>query len=145
MTTTAGLFLLDVEEGIKKRYSKEGHGKYFLPTNELRHMEQDEQGIFWIASQDGLIRWDEEKGTTRRFTTEDGFSNNILNGVYEDDFGFLWLSSDNGIIQFHKETYTVKNHLLSDGISNPEFNRSCLLYTSPSPRDATLSRMPSSA
>ena len=30
------------------------------------------------------------------------------------------------------------------GKSNPEFN-SCLLYTSPSPRDATLSRMPSSA
>ena len=29
-------------------------------------------------------------------------------------------------------------------ISNPEF-LSCLLYTSPSPRDATLSRMPSSA
>ena len=25
------------------------------------------------------------------------------------------------------------------------YNRSCLLYTSPSPRDATLSRMPSSA
>ena len=27
----------------------------------------------------------------------------------------------------------------------PESNRICLLYTSPSPRDATLSRMPSSA
>ena len=25
------------------------------------------------------------------------------------------------------------------------FNKACLLYTSPSPRDATLSRMPSSA
>ena len=29
--------------------------------------------------------------------------------------------------------------------SNIEYNRDCLLYTSPSPRDATLSRMPSSA
>ena len=27
----------------------------------------------------------------------------------------------------------------------PGFNKTCLLYTSPSPRDATLSRMPSSA
>ena len=27
----------------------------------------------------------------------------------------------------------------------PYYNRPCLLYTSPSPRDATLSRMPSSA
>ena len=30
-------------------------------------------------------------------------------------------------------------------IINGVLNRSCLLYTSPSPRDATLSRMPSSA
>ena len=30
-------------------------------------------------------------------------------------------------------------------IKNSEYTDSCLLYTSPSPRDATLSRMPSSA
>ena len=38
--------------------------------------------------------------------------------------------------------YTAKDraHILSD-----ELYHSCLLYTSPSPRDATLSRMPSSA
>ena len=33
----------------------------------------------------------------------------------------------------------IENNLTSEIISN------CLLYTSPSPRDATLSRMPSSA
>ena len=31
------------------------------------------------------------------------------------------------------------------GISHPVCYHTCLLYTSPSPRDATLSRMPSSA
>ena len=31
------------------------------------------------------------------------------------------------------------------GIADPEESDTCLLYTSPSPRDATLSRMPSSA
>ena len=33
----------------------------------------------------------------------------------------------------------------SDDSDDPEASDSCLLYTSPSPRDATLSRMPSSA
>ena len=33
----------------------------------------------------------------------------------------------------------------TDAISYLKKNKSCLLYTSPSPRDATLSRMPSSA
>ena len=32
-----------------------------------------------------------------------------------------------------------------DQVSDGDFYRHCLLYTSPSPRDATLSRMPSSA
>ena len=32
-----------------------------------------------------------------------------------------------------------------DKLKTPEIINSCLLYTSPSPRDATLSRMPSSA
>ena len=31
------------------------------------------------------------------------------------------------------------------GYNHPALNKACLLYTSPSPRDATLSRMPSSA
>ena len=31
------------------------------------------------------------------------------------------------------------------GRGSPAYNGGCLLYTSPSPRDATLSRMPSSA
>ena len=33
----------------------------------------------------------------------------------------------------------------SDQILKINYNNNCLLYTSPSPRDATLSRMPSSA
>ena len=34
---------------------------------------------------------------------------------------------------------------LRDLISSPMYTRDCLLYTSPSPRDRTRSRMPSSA
>ena len=37
----------------------------------------------------------------------------------------------------------LKNKTKNAGIKAPNYN--CLLYTSPSPRDATLSRMPSSA
>ena len=36
-------------------------------------------------------------------------------------------------------------HLKATGATTMDLVQSCLLYTSPSPRDATLSRMPSSA
>ena len=49
----------------------------------------------------------------------------------------LWIELDS-LIQIHSITWDwVKGHS-----GHPE---NCLLYTSPSPRDATLSRMPSSA
>ena len=50
--------------------------------------------------------------------------------------------------------YMFKDDMICDGIENcvryihnfnPEKSKNCLLYTSPSPRDRSLSRMPSSA
>ena len=47
-----------------------------------------------------------------------------------------------------QEIFNLRFQLATGKIENPsrlKSLRSCLLYTSPSPRDATLSRMPSSA
>ena len=49
-----------------------------------------------------------------------------------------------GGLDSNGQSETARNELL-DGASWNECQISCLLYTSPSPRDATLSRMPSSA
>ena len=59
-----------------------------------------------------------------------------LNGVYKRDSFYFKLAkfSFNKLDNFVKEDVTFKGEMYS-----------CLLYTSPSPRDATLSRMPSSA
>ena len=41
--------------------------------------------------------------------------------------------------------YTIVKILTDDGVEGTGFCYCCLLYTSPSPRDGLLSRMPSSA
>ena len=51
-------------------------------------------------------------------------------------------SPDEGIV-IEDKTNPEKN--ISHEFKNNEIFKACLLYTSPSPRDATLSRMPSSA
>ena len=50
-------------------------------------------------------------------------------------------------IDYSKETYYVSDGVCGFAWINikPARGKFCLLYTSPSPRDATLSRMPSSA
>ena len=66
----------------------------------------------------------------------------------------LYLSNQNALDSSTKssagdkhETSRAMIHLDQEKLSSQllELNKSCLLYTSPSPRDATLSRMPSSA
>ena len=60
--------------------------------------------------------------------------------------GYLELTTHDGkVLKFGNQNEKLHANIL---IKKPDFNYnliSCLLYTSPSPRDATLSRMPSSA
>ena len=59
--------------------------------------------------------------------------------IYETAEGYVFKSWLQHIAEV---TEKEKHHSADDGSGN-DWN--CLLYTSPSPRDATLSRMPSSA
>ena len=60
---------------------------------------------------------------------------------------YLWLSSTTGCPRLLSEAIDGANGATFDPgmITQTTYYVSCLLYTSPSPRDATLSRMPSSA
>ena len=50
-----------------------------------------------------------------------------------------------GHVMMLQEAKKQCDHLIVCIQTDPSVDRDCLLYTSPSPRDATLSRMPSTA
>jgi len=86
---------------------------------------------------------------TMVFTDETSFLSAIQPGYYLEDFdAFTYGSFTGDFLDFGPTngfSYTMSS--LPDGLYSGDGNMStnCLLYTSPSPRDATLSRMPSSA
>ena len=59
---------------------------------------------------------------------------------------FIWVMGEDNIIQFHlwKNWQWIANNVRIAVVARGR-SRSCLLYTSPSPRDISGSRMPSSA
>ena len=70
--------------------------------------------------------------------SRDGSS--VLGMLYESDTCSIW--SMFTIFDSDLDNYQVD---VSAGVFYKDYNDICLLYTSPSPRDATLTRMPSSA
>ena len=95
------------------------------------------------------------RGSTGYITLDPGFKN-----TGSTQSGITYLDGENGILRYRgyaiedlaeKASFMEVAYLLIYGdLPNEKelnyFNDSiCLLYTSPSPRDATLSRMPSSA
>ena len=76
-----------------------------------------------------------------------------LNEHCKTDFGDIRFTDDNGttLLDYWMESYTIGDHAvfwvkIADNLDNTSATiYICLLYTSPSPRDGLLSRMPSSA
>ncbi len=123
LMTPNGLFEMGNDYGVIHRYSSMDTGKYYLPTKEVYHFYEDNGGVFWLATHNGLVKWDRLHNTTRLYTTEDGLVNDNIYSVYGDKYNRLWLSSDYGIMQFNKSNGSVISYNKDDGITNNEFNK----------------------
>ena len=96
LCTSKGLYRFHPEKGVLERLWKDEHVAY---------IHRDQSGIYWLATQNGLIRWDRKKEEHRRFTVVDGLSHNKLYCIYEDREEHLWMTSDYGIIRFDKKKH----------------------------------------
>ena len=107
------------------------------------------------ASPAGIVEYDFQNNNYKTISFDDGISFGKIKKIHIDSTGNYWITSSNKIqiwstesssliqefdldIQDITDILNVNNALLT-------FKMSCLLYTSPSPRDVEESRMPSSA
>ena len=125
-----GLYLFDpIQEKILARYASSEKGQYFLPADIFYYLHKDLEGIYWIGTGDGLIRWEgpstqnSSDSNYKLFTRNAGLTNDVIYAIFEDEYNHLWMSSDYGIMSFDKETYDVNAYLEKDGITHHEFNR----------------------
>ncbi|HZV68440.1 MAG TPA: ATP-binding protein [Saprospiraceae bacterium] len=119
-----GLFLFNTQsKEIIGKYNYEMTDEHFLPAMNFRHLCKDTGSVMWLATSEGLIKWNPKNRESVIYNINDGFSDANLYAVYKDKFEHLWMSSDKGIIQFDPATCEVRNYLPSDGIAQNEFNR----------------------
>ena len=89
----------------------------------VRCLHEDRNKNFWVGTDGGgLLLFDRNHGTYKRFTTSDGLPSNTILRILEDDKNNLWLSTYNGLCMFDARSKTFRNFSQSDGLQSNQFS-----------------------
>jgi ligand-binding sensor domain-containing protein len=99
-----------------------------ISSNVVNNIRKDYDGVFWIATANGLNRFDY---STKKFVTyyeQDGIANSYIYDVLPDTAGNLWLPTNMGLTKFDPKSsnengIAFKNYSTKDGIQANEFNQ----------------------
>jgi ligand-binding sensor domain-containing protein/signal transduction histidine kinase/CheY-like chemotaxis protein/AraC-like DNA-binding protein len=77
-----------------------------LPTNDYRFVYQDSYGFLWLASYDGLFRWDGYSCKKYSHDENDPSSldNDIVYAVFEDSHRRLWVGTIEGLNEYNRSS-----------------------------------------
>src|SRR5262245_54505150 len=74
-----------------------------LPQNSVRDIVQTRDGYLWLATLDGLVRFDGVRFTVFNKSTSPGIVSNRFLQLYEDGKGDLWATTENsGLTRLHQ-------------------------------------------
>lgn len=91
----------------------------------------DRKGRIWCASEgQGLLQFNEQTGTFKKYTVANGLPSDLVYAILEDRLGKLWLSTTNGLSCFDPDKEEFRNYSLADGLNIKEFNYGASLLTS---------------
>ncbi|KAA3614844.1 MAG: hypothetical protein D8M58_10340 [Calditrichaeota bacterium] len=93
-----------------------------LSNNTAQRVFQDSKGFIWVATADGLNRYDGYSFKTFRNDPQDTTSiiSNTIWSIYEDRTGNIWIGSEGGLSLFVRETETFKNFIYEAMPNIPE-------------------------
>ena len=104
-----------------------------ISNNVIYYIHVDEDNKYWIATENGLNKFDVKTKKFKSFTEDDGLPNNKIYAILEDQNHYLWLSSDKGLCKF-KDTRDetgdifIRTFDVNDGLQGNEFTQGGSFY-----------------
>ncbi|PCI58585.1 MAG: hypothetical protein COB35_13470 [Gammaproteobacteria bacterium] len=98
-----------------------------LPQSSINDILQDKTGFIWIATNDGLARYDSQTFKVYRMDGNNGLGSNVIAHLYQDAQNILWLSTNSGVYSYNEvldqftklHTNTKKtDHLLTSNVNS---------------------------
>jgi PAS domain S-box-containing protein len=81
----------------------------------------DQSGVLWVATANGLVRFDRESGNFTVYDERDGLPATSIHGILEDLNGNLWVSTLGGLSRLNPRTKTFINYYDTDGLAGDAF------------------------
>ena len=105
--------------GINRLNRKLGKFEHYIPSSFINAIIKDHEGIIWVASSDGLFKYNRKNNTFEKYVDPNG-SIKITDayGIAEDRESNLWLSGSNGILQINKKRDQILVFKKTNGIKN---------------------------
>jgi ligand-binding sensor domain-containing protein/signal transduction histidine kinase len=86
-----------------------------LPSDNVRTLHEDHEGVLWIGTNDGLARY--KDGRFRTFHVKDGLSNPVVRALQDDGSGTLWIGTNGGGLD-RLEGGRFRRFTTADGLSS---------------------------
>ena len=88
-----------------------------LPQNVIQGIRQTADGYLWLATPNGLVRFDGIRFTVFDKSTSPGIISNRFTSIYLDAKGDLWFGTDNsGVTRYHHGSFTT--YTTAQGLPN---------------------------
>jgi ligand-binding sensor domain-containing protein/two-component sensor histidine kinase len=92
-----------------------------LPQNKVRALLQTQNGYIWIATEEGLARFDGIRFTVFDKQNTSAIKSNSIQSLFEDRQGYLWIGTDKGLARWKDQqfnAYTTREGLSNDNIQS---------------------------
>jgi len=97
---TISLYGLDPHKKLNQYLRHSWSNKNGLPINYVPAITQTKNGYLWIATQEGVVRFDGIKMITYNSNNVPLFKSNMVNCLLEDNYENLWIGTMNGLLRY---------------------------------------------
>jgi class 3 adenylate cyclase/sugar lactone lactonase YvrE len=123
-TLESGLYKIDKQKKeIVGHYGAFDGSQPRFRHNKINGIYESADSILWVATGNGLHKWNPNSGKLKIYDKKQGMPNNFVNGLLSEGDSCIWISTDNGLSRFDVKSEKFNNFYKQDGISANEFNR----------------------
>lgn len=115
--TFNGSFLVEIKNGKAKVTER------LDESSIINAVTEDSNANLWLATSNGLVRYDKKKKKTITFTTKDGLPTNTVYSVKCGNGPYVWAATSGGLVQMSVDGVHIANFGATDGLQGNEFSK----------------------